>query len=77
MEKAYRGWGAELTNEVTMIEADMERFVHYGKEFIGKAATLRSKQEGPRIVLSYLEVDADRADCPGNERCTSTVSWRD
>jgi dimethylglycine dehydrogenase len=67
MEKAYRGWGAELTNEITMIEADMERFVHYDKEFIGKAATLRSKQEGPRIVLTYLEVDADRADCLGNE----------
>ena len=67
MEKAYRGWGADLTNEVTMIEADMERFVHFGKEFIGKAATLRSKQEGPRIVLTYLEVDADHADCLGNE----------
>ena len=25
IEKAYRGWGAELTNEVTMIDADMER----------------------------------------------------
>ena len=24
MEKAYRGWGADLTNEITMIEADME-----------------------------------------------------
>jgi dimethylglycine dehydrogenase len=67
MEKAYRGWGSELTNEVTMVEADMERFVNYDKEFIGKAGTLRSKQEGPRILLSYLEVEADRADCLGNE----------
>ncbi len=67
MEKAYRGWGSDLTNEVTMIEADMERFVDYKKDFIGKAGTLRSKHEGPRIVLSYLEVDAGRADCLGNE----------
>jgi dimethylglycine dehydrogenase len=67
MEKAYRGWGSELTNEITMIEADMERFVNFDKDFIGKAGTLKSKQEGPRIVLTYLEVDADQADCLGNE----------
>ena len=67
MEKAYRGWGSELTNEVTMVEADMERFVHYDKEFIGKAGTLRSRNEGPRFALCYLEVDAENADCLGNE----------
>ena len=67
MEKAYRAWGAELTNEVTMVEADMERFVHHDKEFIGKAGTLRSRHEGPRYLLSYLEVEADNADCLGNE----------
>ncbi len=67
MEKAYRGWGSELTNEVTMVEADMERFVHYDKDFIGKEGTLRSKQEGPRFALSYLEVDARDAECLGNE----------
>ena len=27
MEKAYRHWGGELTNEVTMIDSDMERFI--------------------------------------------------
>jgi dimethylglycine dehydrogenase len=42
MEKAYRAWGGELTNEITMIEADMERFVNFDKEFIGRAATLAS-----------------------------------
>jgi dimethylglycine dehydrogenase len=67
MEKAYRGWGAELTNEITMVEADMERFVNYKKEFVGKAGTLKSKQEGARIALTYLEVDAGEADCLGNE----------
>jgi dimethylglycine dehydrogenase len=67
MEKAYRGWGSELTNEITMIEADMERFVNFQKDFIGKAGTLKSKQDGPRLALTYLEVDADQADCLGNE----------
>jgi dimethylglycine dehydrogenase len=67
MEKAYRGWGSELTNEVTLIEGDMERFVNLDKDFIGKAATLRSKQEGARIKLVYMTVDAANSDCYGNE----------
>src|SRR5260370_27138604 len=67
MEKAYRAWGCELTNEVTMIAADMERFVALGKDFLGKAATLRAKQEGPPIRLVYLAVDAIDNDCYGNE----------
>jgi dimethylglycine dehydrogenase len=67
MEKAYRGWGSELTNEVTMIEGDMERFVDFNKDFIGKPGTLKSKQEGPRIELVYLAVEAVDNDCYGNE----------
>jgi len=67
MEKAYRAWGVELTNEVTMVEADMERFVDFGRDFIGRAATLESKRRGPRTRLTYLEVDAEDADCLGNE----------
>ncbi len=67
MEKAYRAWGAELTNEVTMIEADLERFVDLDKEFIGKSGTLESRRKGPRSVLTYLQVDAKDADCLGNE----------
>jgi len=67
MEKAYRAWGAELTNEVTMIAADMERFVALDKDFVGKAATLRAKQAGPPIKLVYMAVDAIDNDCYGNE----------
>ncbi len=70
MEKAYRAWGGELTNEITMIEADMERFVRFDKKFIGRAATLASKQQGPRLLLAYMEVDAADSDCRGNEPVT-------
>jgi dimethylglycine dehydrogenase len=67
MEKAYRAWGGELTNEVTMIEGSMERFVDFRKDFIGKAGTLKSRQEGPRLKLVYLEIAATDSDCRGNE----------
>ena len=68
LEKAYKGWGTELTNEITMIEADMERFVKYDKEdFVGKAATLQRKQDGVEVKLVYCHVDAESHDARGGE----------
>ena len=67
MEKAYRGWGAELTNEIGLVAADMERFAAFDKDFTGRAATLREKQQGPKIRLVYLAVDAIDNDSYGNE----------
>ena len=66
MEKGYRGWGAELTNEVTMLDADMARFYASAKDdFVGKAAT-ESNEAGP-LRLVYFEVDAEDADVRGGE----------
>jgi dimethylglycine dehydrogenase len=68
MEKAYRGWGSELTTEIDMIEASMERFLRLDKpDFIGKARTLSYQQRGPRMKLVYMEVDNTDSDCVGNE----------
>ena len=68
MEKSYRGWGSELTTEIDMIEASMERFLRLDKaDFIGKAPTLSNKQRGPRMKLVYMEVDNTDSDCMGNE----------
>ncbi len=68
MEKAYRGWGAELTNEITMIEADMERFLRLEKEdFVGRAATLQRKQDGISTQLVYCQVDPGDCDSVGGE----------
>jgi len=67
LEKAYHAWGAELTNEVTLIAADMERFVDFSKDFIGKPRMLRDKQDGPPTRLVYLSVAAIDNDCYGNE----------
>lgn len=68
MEKAYRGWGAELTNEVTMIDADMERFMKLNKaNFIGKEATLRQQQEERLFQLVYFEIEATDSDVHGGE----------
>jgi dimethylglycine dehydrogenase len=68
MEKSYRGWGSELTTEIDMFEASMERFIRLDKpDFIGKAATLSMHQRGPRMKLACLEVANTDSDCVGNE----------
>ncbi len=68
MEKAYRGWGGELTTEIDMFEASMERFIRLDKaDFIGRAASLTRQQRGQRMKLVYLEVDNTDSDCMGNE----------
>ena len=42
MEKAYRGWGSELTTEIDMFEGSMDRFIRLDKDdFIGSRRACR------------------------------------
>ena len=66
MEKGYKGWGSELTNELTMAEADMDRFIRMEKDdFVGKAASANAPQRPLKIV--YGELDASDCDARGVE----------
>ena len=68
LEKAYKGWGAELTNEITPVEAGLDRFVAEGKEdFIGKAGTLAARENGIATEIVYLEIEPGDADMHGGE----------
>jgi dimethylglycine dehydrogenase len=68
MEKAYKAWGAELTTEISLIEAGMERFVDFDQAgFIGREATLARQAQGIETRLVYVSVDTDDADAAGNE----------
>ena len=69
MEKAYRGWGAELTGEISLVEAGMDRFFNLKKKnnFFGAKALQNKIQSGVDIKIVYLEVDVDNADARGNE----------
>lgn len=58
MEKAYRGAG-ELTNEVTLPEADVMRFVKLDKDFLGRDETISCLQAERRWVCCYLDIDTD------------------
>ncbi len=66
IEKGYKAWSTELTNELNLLEADMERFFSTKKDdFVGKAATLAAAPRPLKIV--YARVDAGDADARGGE----------
>jgi len=68
MEKAYKGWTTELTNEITMVEADIQRFFREDKgEFCGRQATLAAQAGGIEQKLVYFEVDKGDNDVVGGE----------
>ena len=69
MEKAYRGWGTELTPEISVVEAGLDRFFNLENKdkFIGSEAIQKKIKEGIKTKLVYLEVEAKDADVLGNE----------
>ncbi len=68
MEKGYRGLGAELTNEITLIEAGCERFYAADKgDFIGRDATEAAKAKAVVTRLVYGEVAVTDCDIYGGE----------
>lgn len=64
MEKGFKGAG-ELTNEVTLAEADVLRFARTDKAYLGREHTLNSELPW---VCAYLEIEPDGvADGHGGE----------
>ena len=55
MEKGFKGAG-ELTNEVTLAEADVTRFARRDKEYLGRDATLNDDLPW---ICAYLDIEPD------------------
>jgi dimethylglycine dehydrogenase len=70
MEKAYRS-GSEITNEVTITEADVARFSRDGG-FQGAAPSLEPAE---RWVLAYLQLDEPDADTVQCDPLGSESVW--
>ena len=68
LEKAYRAYGSEFTEEISGLEAGVDRFIDLSRDFIG-ADNLRKRQSnGLEIELAMLIFDDDiGCECYGNE----------
>lgn len=69
LEKSFGSWLREYKPDYTPEETGLDRFVSYNKpaEFIGKAAVMKEKAEGPKRRLCTFVVDALDADVWADE----------
>ena len=69
LEKSFGSWLREYKPDYMPAETGLDRFVSYNKpaDFIGKAAALKEKAEGPARRLCTFVVDADDADVWSDE----------
>ena len=68
LEKMYRAYGAEFTEEISALEAGMDRFLDLSRNFIGSENINQRKSDGIKTKLAYLIFDDDiPAECFGNE----------
>jgi dimethylglycine dehydrogenase len=68
LEKGYLMLGGEITSERTPIEAGQGRFVDFEKgDFVGRQALLSQIEAGIKARLALMVVEADDADCIGDE----------
>ena len=67
LEKGYAGWGAELTAEITPVEAGTLRFVRFDHDFRGREALEARKAEGAASHLVLLEIASTDYDPRGGE----------
>lgn len=67
LEKAHRLMGAELSGEYNPVEADLALPRVKSSDFIGKAAYVAAREEGPAATLCTLTVE-DHHDGDGIER---------
>ncbi len=51
MEKAYKGWGSELTTEISLVESDMTRFAKKSGGYIGSDVVEKKMRDGVPIHL--------------------------
>jgi len=68
LEKSYRMWGTDLNAENSILQAGLSPFVRMNKgEFVGRDALASEKADGSKLSYVTIAVDADDADCFGNE----------
>ncbi len=57
LEKAWGAWGLEFRPDFNVIEAGMDGFINWNKDFVGKAATLKFKEDGVARKLVALVIN--------------------
>ena len=58
LEKGWGAWGLEFRPDFNAVESGMDAFINWNKEFVGKEASLKIKEEGAKRKLVTLVIEA-------------------
>ena len=66
LEKGYRTWKGDLSQEYTLLEAGLDRFRRLNKpqDFPGKAALIAEQARGPQRRFVTLTIEGNPQDAP-------------
>ena len=67
LEKGWGAWGLEFRPDFDAHESGMDIFINWHKDFVGKAATLATKNTAPKQKLITMVIDVDGIDVCNDE----------
>ena len=67
LEKGWGAWGLDFRPDFTAAESGLDAFIKWDKEFIGKDAALKQREEGPSRKLVTLTIDSPDTDVSNDE----------
>ncbi|SMX26075.1 4-methylaminobutanoate oxidase (formaldehyde-forming) [Pelagimonas phthalicica] len=59
LDKGWGAWGLEFRPDFNAVEAGMDAFINWNKDFVGKEATQKFKEDGVARKLVTLVIDTD------------------
>lgn len=67
LEKGWGAWTLEYRPDFNAIESGMDIFINWGKDFVGKEATLKAREKGPKRKLVTMTVNVEGIDVSNDE----------
>ncbi|MBO9479389.1 GcvT family protein [Shimia sp. R11_0] len=67
LEKGWGVWTTDFRPDFNALESGMEAFINWKKNFVGKAATLKLREEKVKRKLVTMIIDVDGIDVSGDE----------
>ena len=67
LEKNWGVWTLDFRPDFTAAESGLDFFINWNKDFLGKDAALKEKQDGPKKKLVTMIIHTENIDVTGDE----------
>jgi dimethylglycine dehydrogenase len=67
LEKGWGVWTTDFRPDFNAVESGMDAFINWKKDFVGKEATLKFREDGVKQKLITLTIDVDGIDVSNDE----------